>query len=90
MSKTLMQPYAPVTVEAAISTLLYLFHCGAMQARQGYQPAPRLSQSISQHLEGLCRRDDLPAVLRETCDELSDAWMLALNQDLRGMVSQQS
>jgi hypothetical protein len=72
MPLELEQPVSAVSVDAAISALLCLFHSYATQAQQ--QPSPRIGQQIYCHLEGLAQRDDLPAVLQKTCDELSDAW----------------
>lgn len=72
MPLELEQPVSVVSVDAAISVLLCLFHSCATQAQ--YQPSPRLAQLIYRHLEGSTQRDDLPEVLKRTCDELSDAW----------------
>lgn len=64
------------TPETAISTLLCLFHHYA--TRDAKVPDNlRLRERIYQHLEILSQREDLPETLRRTCDDLSDAWVLA-------------
>ena len=80
MPPELDQPVAVISPEAAISALLCLFHQYAMHELDG-QSCQRLSQRIFLHLEDMARRGDLPELLRRTCDELSDAWLLVL--DLR-------
>jgi hypothetical protein len=72
MPRELEQPSAAVSPDAAISALLCLMHSYATQSRE--QALLRIGQRIYRHLEGLAQRDDLPEVLRQTCDELSDAW----------------
>ena len=76
MPVELDQPTASVSPDAAISALLCLFHSYATQLQEGR--SPRLGERIYLHLEGLSQRDDLPELLHRTCDELSDAWQLAL------------
>ncbi len=67
MPPELDQPAIEVTKDAAISVLICLFHYYAIERHQGF-PYPRLSQCIYYHLEGLSQRDDLPELLRGTCD----------------------
>lgn len=77
MPLELDQPVSVISPDAAISALLCLFHAYALQD----QASPRIGQRIYCHLEGLAQRDDLPAVLQKTCDELSDAWQSMLAAD---------
>jgi hypothetical protein len=70
MPRELEQPTTAVSADAAISALICLLHTYATQA--GDQT--RIGGRIYRHLDGLVHRDDLPAVLQKTCDELSDAW----------------
>lgn len=70
------QPVASVSPDAAISVLLCLLHSYATQLPE--QPSLRIGERIYRHLEGLAQCDDLPDVLHQTCDELSDAWQALL------------
>lgn len=74
MPPELEQPVTAIAPEAAISALLCLFHHYAVREPAG-QSCQRLSQRIFLHLEELARREDMPELLRRTCDELSDAWL---------------
>lgn len=65
--------------ETAISTLLCLLHYYA--TRDAKLPDNlRLRERIYQHLEILSQREDVPETLRRTCDDLSDAWVLAASR----------
>lgn len=79
MPPELDQPVTAITPEAAISVLLCLFHQYAVHEPAG-RSCQRLSQRIFLHLEQLTRREDLPELLRRTCDELSDAWLLVVDR----------
>lgn len=74
MPRELEQSVSVITNEAAVSTLLYMLHQYAACKADGkyYQ---RLSQRIFLHLEDLRMRSDMPALLKDTCDELSDYWL---------------
>lgn len=74
MPHVLEQPVSVITNEAAVSTLLYMLHQYASCKADGkyYQ---RLSRRIFLHLEDLRKRNDMPALLKDTCDELSDYWL---------------
>jgi hypothetical protein len=77
MPRELEQPMTVDSPDAAISALLCLLHSYATQT--GEQSSPRIGQRIYHHLEGLAQREDLPEVLHQTCDELSDAWQSMLD-----------
>lgn len=79
MPPELDQPVSVITPEAAISALLCLFHQYAVHEPEG-RACQRLSQRIFLHLEELTRREDMPELLRRTCDELSDAWLLIVDR----------
>jgi len=79
MPPELDQPVTTITPEAAIAALLCLFHQYAVHEPEG-RTCQRLSQRIFLHLEQLARRDGMPELLRRTCDELSDAWLLILDR----------
>lgn len=79
MPPELDQPITAIAPEAAISALLCLFHHYAVHEPAG-QSCQRLNQRIFLHLEDLARREDMPELLRRTCDELSDAWLLVLDR----------
>lgn len=74
----LEQPCTTVSPDAAISALLLMMHQYAMQSPQ--TASARLAPRIYRHLESLSQREDLPAALQRTCDELSDAWLLQLGR----------
>jgi hypothetical protein len=78
MPKELDQPVVAITPDAAISALLYLFQLYASEERP--EPSSRLKERIYRHLENLSQREDLPAILQKTCDELYDAWLLKLDR----------
>lgn len=79
MPPELDQPVTAIAPEAAISALLCLFHHYAVHEPAG-RSCRRLSQHIFLHLEQLARREDMPELLRRTCDELSDAWLLIMDR----------
>jgi hypothetical protein len=78
MPDELDQPVANITSDAAVSALLCLFHQYVSQDHPA--TSPRLSERIYRHLENLSQREDLPAILHQTCDELYDAWLLRLDR----------
>lgn len=79
MPLELNQPVATIKSEAAISALFCLFHHYAMHEPAG-RSCQRISQRIFLHLEQMARREDMPELLRRTCDELSDAWLLVVDR----------
>ena len=78
MSIELEQSAASVTPDAAISALLSLFRDYTLQEQR--VQSLRLSHRISLHLKGLANRDDLSETLRQTCEELQDAWQQVLDR----------
>lgn len=74
----LEQPCTTIPPAAAISALLLMMHQYAMQSPR--TASARLAARIYRHLESLSQREDLPAALQRTCDELSDAWLLQLGR----------
>lgn len=81
MPNELTQPHQPLTVDASIATLLYLFHAQALGATQ--LPNPRSAANIDHLLRALTNRSDLGNLLRETCEDLSDTWSHIANNATR-------
>lgn len=75
MSVELDRPVRAVAPEAAISTLICLLHQVAVGASLA-DGGSRLEHRIFLHMATLAAREDMPALLRQTCDELSDAWQM--------------
>jgi hypothetical protein len=73
------QPVTTVVPEAAISALFCLFHQYVVH-ESGGRSCLRLSQRIFLHLEDMAGREDIPELLRRTCDDLSDAWLLVVDR----------
>lgn len=72
MPNELTQPHQPLTLDASLATLLYLFHTQALGATE--LPNPRSAANIDHLLRALANRSDIGDLLRQTCDDLSDSW----------------
>lgn len=81
MPNQLTQPYQPLSLDASIATLLYLFHSQALGATE--LPNPRSAANIDQLLRDLANRPDAGDLLRETCEDLSDSWSHVVNSHVR-------
>ena len=77
MPNELTQPYQPLTLDACIATLLYLFHSQALGATN--LPNPRSAANIDQLLRALAARQDVGDLIRETCEDLSETWGHVVN-----------
>lgn len=90
MQNALEQPAAEIPAETAISALLTLFNRYVLHEQRAEQPPLCLKQHICQHLYSLSQREDMSDILRQTFDDLHDAWQASLNRSLslqRGALS---
>lgn len=72
MPNELTQPHQPLSQDANIATLLYLLHAQALGAT--VLPNLRSASHIDQLLRALANNHSTGALLRETCEELSESW----------------
>ncbi len=77
MPNELTQPHQPLTLDASIATLLYLFHTQALGATE--LPNPLSAANIDQLLRALATRPDVGDLIRDTCEDLSDTWSHVVN-----------